>query len=179
MVCLLCDFNILLTVFNQSYNCQRSHYLGRNGPPNARLSVLSWVLGFNHALYLSSKLNFLAKKNLADPLVDKASKLRQAWVPSSCTDKSITFTTSWINFCRSTQFAMFTFIFTIAGVVSYKYSKALELWSEKLKNAERHYSVSLFWDGFTFWWILRTVQKSWKSVKTLGKSLTNHLLTSF
>ena len=26
MVCLLCDFNILLTVFNQSYNCQTSHY---------------------------------------------------------------------------------------------------------------------------------------------------------
>ena len=30
MVCLLCDFKILLTVFNQSYNCQSSHYLGRN-----------------------------------------------------------------------------------------------------------------------------------------------------
>ena len=30
MVCLLCDFKILLTVFNQSYNCQTSHYLGRN-----------------------------------------------------------------------------------------------------------------------------------------------------
>ena len=26
MVCLLCDFKILLTVFNQSYNCQTSHY---------------------------------------------------------------------------------------------------------------------------------------------------------
>ena len=31
MVCLLCDFKILQTVFNQSYNCQTSHYLGRNG----------------------------------------------------------------------------------------------------------------------------------------------------
>ena len=30
MVCLLCDYKILLTVFNQSYNCQTSHYLGRN-----------------------------------------------------------------------------------------------------------------------------------------------------
>ena len=26
MVCSLCDFKILLTVFNQSYNCQTSHY---------------------------------------------------------------------------------------------------------------------------------------------------------
>ena len=33
MVCLLCDFRILLTVFNQSYNCQTSHYLGRNRLP--------------------------------------------------------------------------------------------------------------------------------------------------
>ena len=30
MVCLLCDFKILLTVFNQIYNYQTSHYLGRN-----------------------------------------------------------------------------------------------------------------------------------------------------
>ena len=30
MVCLLSDFQILLTVFNQSHNCQTSHYLGRN-----------------------------------------------------------------------------------------------------------------------------------------------------
>ena len=41
-----------------------------------------------------------------------------------------------------------------------------------------HNSVSLLWDGFTFWWDLRTVQKSLKSVKTLAKSLTNHLLHS-
>ena len=41
-----------------------------------------------------------------------------------------------------------------------------------------HNSVSLLWDGFTFWWDLRTVQKSLKSVKTLAKSLTNHLLYS-
>ena len=40
----------------------------------------------------------------------------------------------------------------------------------------KHNSVSLLWDGFTFWWDLWTVQKSLKSVKTLGKSLTNHLL---
>ena len=33
MVCLLCDFKILLTVFNQSYNCQTSDYLGRNRLP--------------------------------------------------------------------------------------------------------------------------------------------------
>ena len=32
---------------------------------------------------------------------------------------------------------MFACIFTIAGVVGYKYSEALEFWSEKLKNAER------------------------------------------
>ena len=37
-------FKILLTVFNQSYNCQRSHYLGRNLLPKPLLSLpsLSW-----------------------------------------------------------------------------------------------------------------------------------------
>ena len=30
MVCLLCDFKILQTVFNQSYNCQTRQYLGKN-----------------------------------------------------------------------------------------------------------------------------------------------------
>ena len=30
---LLCDFKNLLTVFNQSYNCQTNHYLGRNRLP--------------------------------------------------------------------------------------------------------------------------------------------------
>ena len=33
-------FQDFVTVFNQSYNCQTSHYLGRNRPPNARLSIL-------------------------------------------------------------------------------------------------------------------------------------------
>ena len=33
-------FQDFVTVFNQSYNCQTSHYLGRNRPPTARLSIL-------------------------------------------------------------------------------------------------------------------------------------------
>ena len=33
-------FQDFVTAFNQSYNCQTSHYLGRNRPPNARLSIL-------------------------------------------------------------------------------------------------------------------------------------------
>ena len=33
-------FQDFVTVFNQSYNCQTSHCLGRNRPPNARLSIL-------------------------------------------------------------------------------------------------------------------------------------------
>ena len=33
-------FQDFVTVSNQSYNCQTSHYLGRNRPPNARLSIL-------------------------------------------------------------------------------------------------------------------------------------------
>ena len=41
MVCLLCDFKILLTVFNQSYNCQTSHYLGRNRLPKPFLILPS------------------------------------------------------------------------------------------------------------------------------------------
>ena len=41
MVCLPCDFKILLTVFNQSYNCQTSHYLGRNQLPKAFLMLPS------------------------------------------------------------------------------------------------------------------------------------------
>ena len=41
MVCLLCDFKILLTGFNQSYNCQTSHYLGRNQLPKPCLILPS------------------------------------------------------------------------------------------------------------------------------------------
>ena len=41
MVCLPCDFKILLTVFNQSYNCQTSHYLGRNLLPKVFLMLPS------------------------------------------------------------------------------------------------------------------------------------------
>ena len=44
MVCLLCDFKILLTVFNQSYNCQTSHYLGRNRLPKPFLILPSLLL---------------------------------------------------------------------------------------------------------------------------------------
>ena len=33
-------FQDFVTAFNQSYNCQTSHYLGRNRPPNAHLSIL-------------------------------------------------------------------------------------------------------------------------------------------
>ena len=33
-------FQDFVTVFNQSYNCQTSHCLGRNRPLNARLSIL-------------------------------------------------------------------------------------------------------------------------------------------
>ena len=39
-------FQDFVTVFNQSYNCQTSHCLGRNRPPSARLSILlfdPWV----------------------------------------------------------------------------------------------------------------------------------------
>ena len=36
-------FKILLTVFNQSYNCQTSHYLGRNLLPKPLLSLPSLV----------------------------------------------------------------------------------------------------------------------------------------
>ena len=43
MVGLLCDFKILLTVFNQSYNCQTSHNLGRNRLPKPFLILPSLV----------------------------------------------------------------------------------------------------------------------------------------
>ena len=36
-------FQDFVTVFNQSYNCQTSHYLGRNQLPNAFLMLLSLV----------------------------------------------------------------------------------------------------------------------------------------
>ena len=47
-------FQDFVTDFNQSYNCQTSHCLGRNRPPNARLSVLSWVLD----MYLLSQQEY-------------------------------------------------------------------------------------------------------------------------
>ena len=53
MVCLLCDFKILLTVFNQSYNCQTSHYLGRNRRPKPFLILPSLVF-LNSILFCNS-----------------------------------------------------------------------------------------------------------------------------
>ena len=47
MVCLLRDLKILLTAFSQSYNCQTSHYLGRNWLPKPFLILPS--LGSPHA----------------------------------------------------------------------------------------------------------------------------------
>ena len=41
MVCLVYDFKILLTVFNQSYNCQTSHYLSRHRLPKPFLILPS------------------------------------------------------------------------------------------------------------------------------------------
>ena len=41
MFCLTSDFKFLLTVFNQSYNCQTSHYQSRNRLPNAFLMLPS------------------------------------------------------------------------------------------------------------------------------------------
>ena len=49
MVCLLCDFKILLTVFNQSYNCQTSHHLGRNRLPKPFLILPSLLLSYGAA----------------------------------------------------------------------------------------------------------------------------------
>ena len=46
IVCLLCDFKILLTVFNQSYNCQTSHYLSRNRLMNSFLILPSLTQPF-------------------------------------------------------------------------------------------------------------------------------------
>ena len=43
MVCLLCDFKVLLTGFNQSYNCQTSRYLGTNRLPKPFLILPSLV----------------------------------------------------------------------------------------------------------------------------------------
>ena len=40
---LLCDFKILLTAFNQSYNCQTSHNVGRNRLPKPFLILPSLV----------------------------------------------------------------------------------------------------------------------------------------
>ena len=49
-------FQDFVTVFNQSYNCQTSHYLGRNRPPNVRLSILLFkILGVNHTIRHNKK----------------------------------------------------------------------------------------------------------------------------
>ena len=48
-------FPNFVTDFNQSYNCQTSHYLGRNRLPNACLIVLSYLVfgnDFTRSLFL-------------------------------------------------------------------------------------------------------------------------------
>ena len=52
MVCLLCDFKILLTVFNQSCNCQTSHYLGRNRLPKHLLMLPSLGSSYVRSLFV-------------------------------------------------------------------------------------------------------------------------------
>ena len=61
MVCLLCDFKILLTVFNQSYNCQTSHYLGRNRLPNAFLMLPSLLMHMQTS-FENKSLQFVIKE---------------------------------------------------------------------------------------------------------------------
>ena len=59
----MCDFKILLTVFNQSYNCQMSHYLGRNRLPKPFLILPSLA----HTLLA---LSFLGHSELLFTIMD-------------------------------------------------------------------------------------------------------------
>ena len=52
-------FQDFVTVFNQSYNCQTNHYLGRNRLPNARLSILLFYPWFNHFSWAWSLFSWL------------------------------------------------------------------------------------------------------------------------
>ena len=55
------DFKILLTVFNQSYNCHTSHYLGRNRLPNAFLMLPSLVSTYTFSNF---KMNAIQQNSI-------------------------------------------------------------------------------------------------------------------
>ena len=82
MVCLLCDFKILLTVFNQSYNCQTSYYLGRNRLPKHFLILPSLDQGkqsISHNCWSAPPVDSQEENPLTFKLVNTTSgKLRVA-----------------------------------------------------------------------------------------------------
>ena len=96
MVCiLLCYFKILLTVFNQSYNCQTSHYLGRNRLPkpflilNTRykrkkiwfyLRSLAWLRKLDRAFF---PFSIQSNKRPESPLVNHKLLLLIQQAPNS------------------------------------------------------------------------------------------------
>ena len=76
MVCLLCDFKILLTVFNQSYNCQTSHYLGRNRLPKPFLILPSLDRRFINAFNdFSVKCTRVRKNHIQTQFYDYPCKI--------------------------------------------------------------------------------------------------------
>ena len=61
MFCLLCGFLDFVTVFNQSYNCQSSHYLGKNRVFRPSLIFLCYnslyfSYGYNSQDYLDDRV---------------------------------------------------------------------------------------------------------------------------
>ena len=82
MVRLLCVFNIFLTVFNQSYNCQTSHYLGRNRLPKHFLILPSLDQGkqsISHNCWSAPPVDSQEENPLTFKLVNTTSgKLRVA-----------------------------------------------------------------------------------------------------
>ena len=73
-------FQDFVTVFNQSYNCQTSHYLGRNRLPEPLLLLLSLVY-----IYLVSKINRYKRVSCfmitIYKLLRKVARMRQIFVP--------------------------------------------------------------------------------------------------
>ena len=102
-----------VTVFKESYNCQTSHYLGRNRLPNACLVVLS---------YLVFELYFHCKK-----------RRKKIWVPwGNFLDKFLTGrlkTKIWLGYyvCNHQD----------SGAYLYLHKKAF-LWHESKLPSEKH-----------------------------------------
>ena len=137
MVCLPCDFKILLKVFNQSYSCQTSHYLGRKWLPKPFLILPSLLRpSIKNVTYILFSAQLYASTILASSLTYSASPIFFEFcveiaypVPEGIVGG---FLTCFYNICGM----IFLFLFYIPNICKYKMDSLYRIRSKMLHSAK-------------------------------------------